>query len=227
MTKTKNSYFHLPDKWQNLLQDELQKPYLKRLLAFLENEPKVLPKQPDLFRALQLVGPDEVKVVILGQDPYHGENQANGLAFSVNPGMIIPPSLKNIYVELRKDVGSNYVKLHNGDLTSWAKQGVVLLNTTLTVAPGSPGSHYGRGWETLTDRIIEAIAKHESHKVFVLWGKKAQEKAGLIQDQGRNYSILQAPHPSPFSARTGFFGSRPFSKCNTDLIRHGIKPIDW
>lgn len=228
MTKTKNSYFHLPEKWQQLLKDELKKPYLKSLQAFLENEPLVYPNPPNAaLRALQLVGPDNVKVVILGQDPYHGVGQANGLAFSVNEGILIPPSLKNICVELHKDVGSNSVYIHKGDLTHWAEQGVMLLNTTLTVAPELPGSHFGKGWETLTDKIIEVIAKSESYKVFILWGKKAQEKASIIQDQGRNYSILQAPHPSPFSASTGFFGSRPFSKANAFLIRRGIKPIHW
>ena len=181
------------------------------------------PPKKDIYKALELTPIDTVKVVILGQDPYHGEGEANGLAFSVNKGIKLPPSLKNIYKELNDDLG---IEIPNhGDLTKWAKQGVLLLNSVLTVQKDKPGSHRNMGWEEYTDGIIERISKEKKNVVFILWGKYAESKKELIDES--KHLILISPHPSPFSARKGFFKSKPFSKCNTYLKKNNITPIDW
>lgn len=181
------------------------------------------PKEEFVYRALELTPIDKVKVLILGQDPYHGENQANGLAFSVNKDTKLPPSLKNIYKELNSDLGIKTPT--HGDLTTWAKQGVLLLNSILTVEKDKPASHRKLGWEEYTDRIIKQISKERENIVFILWGKYAESKIDLI-DTNRHL-IISSPHPSPFSARKGFFGSKPFSKTNNYLKEKGIKEIDW
>jgi uracil-DNA glycosylase len=181
------------------------------------------PSKKDIFKALELTPFDKVKVVILGQDPYHGKDEANGLAFSVNRDIKIPPSLKNIYKELNSDLG---IPIPNhGDLTNWSKQGVLLLNSILTVEPDKPASHRKIGWEEYTDSIIKEINDKKENIVFILWGKYAQEKGKYI-DRDR-HMVIESPHPSPFSARKGFFGSKPFSKCNTYLKGKGIEEIDW
>lgn len=181
------------------------------------------PKQELVFRALELTPIENVKVLILGQDPYHGENQANGLAFSVNKDIKLPPSLKNIYKELNSDLGME-IPTH-GDLTSWAKQGVLLLNSILTVEKDKPASHRKLGWEEYTDSIIKQISKEKKNIIFILWGKYAESKRDLIDS--KKHLIIISPHPSPFSARKGFFGSKPFSRTNAYLKQHGIKEIDW
>lgn len=181
------------------------------------------PSTKDIFKALKLTPFKDIKVVILGQDPYHGKGEANGLAFSVNKGIRIPPSLRNIYKELNDDLG---IEIPNhGDLTFWSEQGVLLLNSILTVKPDSPASHRKIGWEEYTDSIVQTINKEKENIVFILWGKYAQEKGTYI-DKGKHL-VIKSPHPSPFSARTGFFGSKPFSKCNTYLKKNQIGEIDW
>lgn len=175
-----------------------------------------------MFRAFALTPYDQVRVVILGQDPYHGPGQAHGLAFSVPPGLIYPPSLRNVYAELEADLG---VSCSSGDLASWAEQGVLLLNTTLTVRQGEAGSHQGRGWERFTNAVIQALDRRERPMVFVLWGKAAQVKAGFIDST--RHKVLQAAHPSPLSATHGFFGSRPFSQANEALQQWGVPPVVW
>jgi uracil-DNA glycosylase len=181
------------------------------------------PPKSQLFRSLELTPLDKVKVVILGQDPYHGIGQANGLAFSVNRGVKIPPSLRNIYKELEADIG---IKAPNhGDLTEWAKQGVLLLNSILTVEKGKPGSHKKLGWEQYTDSIIKQISDEREHIVFILWGKYAQSKEPLINNT--KHLIIKSPHPSPFSARKGFFGSKPFSRTDQYLKGNNQKEINW
>ncbi len=181
------------------------------------------PQKRALFRALELTPLEKVKAVILGQDPYHGENQANGLSFSVNKGMKLPPSLRNILKELHSDI---HVKIPtHGDLSHWSKQGVLLLNSVLTVEKGKPGSHRDIGWQEYTDEIIAEISVKKKHVVFILWGKYAENKIPLINQD--KHLIISSPHPSPFSASKGFFGSKPFSKCNNWLAEKGIEPIDW
>ena len=184
---------------------------------------KIHPDMYHIYEALELTPYEEVKVVILGQDPYHGENQAHGLSFSVQPGVKIPPSLRNIYKELYDDLG--IAPVQHGNLVSWAKQGVLLLNTVLTVREGQAYSHRGKGWERLTDTIIEKLNEREKPIVFILWGKPAQEKIKMI-DKSRHI-IITSPHPSPLSASRGFFGSKPFSKTNDALLALGEEPIDW
>jgi uracil-DNA glycosylase len=216
----------LEPSWQKALKDELKQPYFVALTALLEtartNE-SVFPAPEAVFKALDLCPLAEVKVVILGQDPYHGEGQAHGLAFSVPEGIKIPPSLKNIYNELESDL--NITPRTTGNLENWAKQGVLLLNATLTVLPGQPGSHQGLGWEIFTDTIIKTVSAQKEHVIFLLWGKYAQAKVELI-DQSKHL-VLVAPHPSPFSAYTGFFGCKHFSKTNEYLKAHNHTPIDW
>ena len=190
-------------------------------VAYSSND--IFPLRKDLYRALQLSPLNTVKVVIIGQDPYHGTNQANGLAFSVNKGIKIPPSLRNIYKELEDDLGIDTPK--HGDLTEWAKQGVLLLNSVLTVQKDTPGSHRSLGWEEYTDSVIKEISLQKENLVFILWGKYAEQKRELIDE--KKHLLIISPHPSPFSARRGFFGSKPFSKTNTYLREHGISPIDW
>lgn len=211
--------------WNSTLESEFEKPYFKELVKFLATEDQkytIYPPQEKIFSAFQHTAFNAIKVVIIGQDPYHGKGQANGLAFSVTGGIKLPPSLKNIFKELKNDTG---IDNRNGDLTHWAKQGVFLLNATLTVRESSPGSHQQKGWEQFTDTIIKMINEKRSDVVFLLWGKFAQEKANLI-DPKKHY-ILKAPHPSPFSAHQGFFGCKHFSMTNEYLRIHNKGTIDW
>jgi uracil-DNA glycosylase len=214
--------------WLPALQNEFQKPYMLRLNQFLAQEKQqetiVYPTPSDVFNAFNLTPFHEVKVVILGQDPYHGANQAHGLSFSVQKGVAVPPSLKNIYKELQEDITGFNIPSH-GDLSSWANQGVLLLNATLTVRANEPGSHQKMGWEQFTDNAIEALSSEKSGLVFMLWGKYAQAKASLIDSS--KHLILMAAHPSPFSANNGFFGCKHFSKANAYLLSKGKKPINW
>jgi uracil-DNA glycosylase len=214
--------------WLAVLEQEFEKDYMKSLKAFLQDEKQngklVYPKGADIFNALNTTPFDEVKVVILGQDPYHGTGQAHGLSFSVQKGIATPPSLKNIYKELETDI-EGFKAPNHGNLTHWASQGVLLLNATLTVRASEAGSHQNRGWEIFTDEIIKALSEKRKHIVFLLWGKYAQQKATLI-DEKKHY-VLTAAHPSPFSAYNGFFGSKHFSKANQLLIQNNLTPIDW
>ena len=214
------------NSWQTILTDEFEKEYYQKLRNFLKKEyttQKIHPDMYHIYEALELTPYEKVKVVILGQDPYHGVNQAHGLSFSVQPGVKIPPSLNNIYKELQSDLGISPVK--HGNLVSWAKQGVLLLNTVLTVREGQAYSHRGKGWEILTDKIIGKLNEREKPIVFILWGKPAQEKMKMI-DKSRHI-ILTSAHPSPLSAHRGFLGSKPFSKTNDALMALGETPIDW
>lgn len=216
----------LPQDWQERLATSFAQPYCQELQQFLAKEYQeytVYPERSHIFQALQLTPYQEVKVVILGQDPYHGPNQAHGLAFSVQPGVKIPPSLRNIYQELSADL--QIAPPNDGYLVPWAKQGVFLLNTVLTVRAGEANSHHGQGWERLTDTIIETLNQREKPMIFVLWGKPAQKKIPLINSD--KHLILTAPHPSPLSAYRGFFGSKPFSAINDALTRMGEMPIKW
>lgn len=217
----------LPPRWRDALAAELDQPYLATLDAFLAAEQargeRVFPPEADRFAALTLTPPDAVKVVILGQDPYHGEGQAHGLSFSVPQGVRIPPSLRNIYKELAADLG--IAPVVHGHLRHWAEQGVLLLNATLTVRSGAAASHAGRGWERLTDAIVRVVDAGPEPVVFLLWGAHAQRKAAFV-DASRHL-VLRSVHPSPLSARGGFFGSRPFSQANAFLESHGRVPIDW
>lgn len=214
--------------WLAVLDQEFEKDYMKSLKSFLQQEKEtgalVYPKGADIFNALNTTPFDEVKVVILGQDPYHGVGQAHGLSFSVQRGVTVPPSLKNIYKELETDV-EGFKTPNHGNLTYWAEQGVLLLNATLTVRATEAGSHQNRGWEIFTDEVIKSLSDKRTHIVFLLWGKYAQQKVALI-DQTKHY-VLTAAHPSPFSAYNGFFGSKHFSKANQLLIQNNLKPIDW
>ncbi|GCF94426.1 uracil-DNA glycosylase [Enterococcus florum] len=214
------------NSWQEVLQEEFQKEYYLQLREFLKTEYRTQRIHPDMFHifeALELTPYEKVEVVILGQDPYHGVNQAHGLSFSVQPGVAIPPSLRNIYKELHSDLGIPPVS--HGNLNSWAKQGVLLLNTVLTVREGQAYSHRGKGWEQLTDVIIQKLNEREKPIVFILWGKPAQEKIKMIDTS--KHAIIKSVHPSPLSASRGFLGSRPFSKTNEILESWGEKPIHW
>lgn len=216
----------LKNDWAALLADEFEKPYYLQLRDFLKREYQqqtVYPDMYDIFNALHLTSYREAKVVILGQDPYHGPGQAHGLSFSVKPGVATPPSLQNIYKELKSDLGCTIPQ--HGYLVEWAKQGVLLLNTVLTVRGGTPNSHKGRGWEQFTDRVIRVLNDREAPLVFILWGRHAQEKASFIDTQ--KHMVIQSPHPSPFSANRGFFGSRPFSRTNRFLREQGMAEINW
>ena len=216
----------LDNDWDELLVDEFKKPYYLELREFLKEEytTKVIyPNMYNIFEALKHTSYKDTKVLILGQDPYHGENQAHGLAFSVQPNVAIPPSLLNIYKELKNDVGC-FIP-NNGYLIPWADQGVLLLNTALTVRAHEANSHKGKGWEVFTDRIIKLLNDRNDPVIFALWGANARKKKELI-DSSRHY-ILEAPHPSPLSASRGFFGCRHFSKINEILISIGKTPIDW
>lgn len=216
----------LHNDWQEILAPEFQKPYYLQLREFLKQEyatQKIHPDMYHIFEALELTPFHAVKVVILGQDPYHGYNQAHGLSFSVQPGVKVPPSLRNIYQELQSDL--EIPSVAHGNLTSWAKQGVLLLNTVLTVREGQAYSHRGHGWEQLTDVIIEKLNARTQPIVFILWGRPAQEKIKMIDTT--KHAIIKSPHPSPLSAHRGFFGSRPFSKTNQILQDWGEAPIDW
>lgn len=219
----------IPAGWRSLLAEETSKPYYQALHKFLARERKrraVFPPEGDVFAALALTPFKRVKVVLLGQDPYHREGQAHGLCFSVRPGVAPPRSLVNILKELERDLRIS--PPNNGYLASWARQGVLMLNAVLTVRAGEPGSHRGKGWETFTDAIIRRVSARDDPAVFALWGREARkkaEKAGLI-DGSRN-AIVLAPHPSPASARNGFLGSRPFSRINKALRELGRPEIDW
>lgn len=211
--------------WDIVLKEEYEKNYFKNIAMFINKEYKekiVYPPKRDILRALKLTDYNDVKVVILGQDPYHGKNEANGLSFSVNEGIKLPPSLKNIYKELYDDLG---ITKTTGDLTSWANQGVLLLNSVLTVLKDTPTSHSKIGWQEYTDAIIKKLNEREKPIVFILWGNYARSKKNLITNK-RHY-IIESPHPSPFSANSGFFGSRPFSKTNEFLKKNNIKEIEW
>ena len=212
--------------WKRVLRDEFEKPYFPKLKAFLLKEKErhtVYPAGPNIFNAFNTTPFERVKVVILGQDPYHGPNQAHGLAFSVQDGVPFPPSLMNIFKELQEDVGCEMPR--SGNLTHWAEQGVFLLNTVLTVRAGEAHSHKEQGWEAFTDAVIRTVSEQREHVVFILWGRPAQSKALMID--ASKHLVLRAPHPSPLSAYRGFFGSKPFSKTNAYLSEHGIDPIDW
>ena len=216
----------LDNDWDELLVDEFKKPYYLELREFLKEEYRtkvIYPNMYNIFEALKHTSYKDTKVLILGQDPYHGENQAHGLAFSVQPNVAIPPSLLNMYKELKNDIGC-FIP-NNGYLIPWADQGVLLLNTALTVRAHEANSHKGKGWEVFTDRIIKLLNDRNDPVIFVLWGANARKKKELI-DSSRHY-ILEAPHPSPLSASRGFFGCRHFSKINKILISIGKTPIDW
>lgn len=216
----------LGNDWDGLLEDEFHKEYYLRLREFLKKEyfsTTVYPPMNDIFNALRYTPYASVRVVILGQDPYHGKGQAHGLCFSVKEGTPPPPSLKNIFKELESDLGIKAPAC--GELVGWARQGVLLLNTTLTVREGLPQSHKGMGWEILTDRIIELVAEKDEPVVFMLWGSNARAKKALIKS--KRHLILECAHPSPLSAYNGFFGCRHFSKANSFLISNGQTPIKW
>lgn len=244
---------NLPPSWKNALQlgadsaivDELQKPYFIQLIRNIEheysqNQQQIFPYQENILKALKETPFDDVKVVILGQDPYHGTDsqgtpQATGLAFSVPVGMRLPPSLQNIFREISSDVGNSHSRVEphtgtrkpNGDLTRWSKQGVLLLNSTLTVESSKPGSHQKIGWEQFTDRIIQVISGRRQNIIFILWGNHAREKASRIHIDSNKHLVLEAAHPSPLSAHRGFFGCKHFSKANDYLKSKGLEPIDW
>lgn len=212
--------------WDQLLAPEFAKPYYQKLRAVLAREYKtqtVYPDMHDIYNALRYTPYAQVKAVILGQDPYHGAGQAHGLCFSVRPGIQPPPSLKNIFLELQAELG--IAPSAQGDLTPWARQGVLLLNTSLTVRAGQPNSHRGLGWEQLTDRIIQLLNVREKPMVFLLWGANARQKQALITNPA--HLILTCAHPSPYSAANGFFGCGHFKACNDFLAAHGMEPIDW
>ncbi len=213
------------NEWDALLKEEFEKDYYKQLEAFLAEEyetQKIYPPREDIFNALKYTSFSDVKIVILGQDPYHGEGQAHGMSFSVRPGIPMPPSLLNIFKELHDDIGIFCPK--TGYLVPYAREGVLLMNTVLTVREGQPNSHKGKGWEILTDRIISLLGQRETPLVFLLWGANARKKKELI---GPQHLVLECAHPSPLSAYRGFFGCQHFSKANEFLYRHGIEPVDW
>lgn len=212
--------------FKEIIEEESKKEYFKELQSFVNEEYKnktVFPERKNIFVSLETTPYDKVKVVIIGQDPYHGEGEAHGLSFSVNPGIKIPPSLKNIYKELNSEYGC-YIP-NNGYLKKWAEQGVLLLNAVLTVEKDKPASHQGKGWETFTDRIIEEIDKKDEPVVFLLWGNFAKSKKTLLNNS--KHLVLESAHPSPFSARNGFFGNNHFKLTNEYLIKNGVEPIDW
>jgi uracil-DNA glycosylase len=212
--------------WKDLLSDEFEKEYFQQLVEFIKHEymtQTIYPKGKDIFKAFDFCPVDKVKVVILGQDPYHGKGQAHGLCFSVPEGIRIPPSLLNIYKELKTDVGKE-IPL-SGNLEHWSDQGVLLLNATLTVRAGQAGSHQNKGWETFTDAVIEKLSRQKEHLVFMLWGAYAQNK-GQVIDKGKHY-VLESPHPSPFSANRGFFGNKHFSLTNEYLRSKALSTINW
>ncbi|MDD2680630.1 MAG: uracil-DNA glycosylase [Patescibacteria group bacterium] len=212
--------------WQAKLSTEFEQDYFKSLREFVRSEyltQIIYPRPENLFKAFELCPFNEMKLVILGQDPYHGPKQSHGLAFSVEAGVSIPPSLLNIFKELKNDL--NIIRDSGGDLSSWAKQGVLLLNATLTVRAGQAGSHQGHGWETFTDKVIQILSQQKNNLVFILWGAYAQSKAELIDSS--KHLIIKSVHPSPLSAYRGFFGSKPFSRANNYLKANKITEIDW
>ena len=216
----------IENDWLPALSEEFKKPYYKSLFQFVKTEYNtavIFPPADDIFNAFHLTPLGQVKVVIIGQDPYHEPGQAHGLCFSVKPGVDIPPSLENIYKELHDDLGC-YIP-NNGYLVKWAEQGVLMMNTVLTVRAHRANSHHGQGWEQFTDAAIRALNEQDRPIVFILWGKPAQAKQAMLNNP--NHLILTAPHPSPLSAYRGFFGSKPFSKTNAFLQARGVEPIDW
>lgn len=225
--QTQDDAIKLIDSWKKWLLPEFSKPYMQTLKAFLQQEKAagkiIYPPGPNIFNALNTTPFEQVKVVILGQDPYHGPKQAHGLCFSVQPGVPAPPSLQNIFKELRSDLG--ITPPNHGCLQAWATQGVLLLNSVLTVEAGKAASHQGRGWEQFTDKVIEAINTQKTHVVFMLWGSYAQRKGQFVDT--RKHCVLQSTHPSPLSAYRGFIGCRHFSKANAYLKAQGLMPIDW
>lgn len=225
--KIQNSEIKLPNSWLRYLKDEFSREYMLNLRLFLNEEKRIgkiiYPKGSEIFNAFNNTDINNVKVVIIGQDPYHGEGQAHGLSFSVRKGVQLPPSLMNIYKELEQEFEC---KMPNcGDLTNWAKQGVLLLNATLTVEKARAGSHQGKGWEEFTDKVIRAVNENCDNVVFLLWGSYAQKKGSFIDKN--KHLVLQAPHPSPLSAYRGFLGCGHFKKANEYLTSHGKQPIDW
>ena len=218
----------IEESWRRQLQEEFDKPYFEHLVGFVKEEYArytVFPPGSRIFHAYNTCPFEKVKVVVLGQDPYHEPGQANGLAFSVNPGVKLPPSLRNIFAELQSDC--DITPPDSGDLTAWAKQGVFLLNSSLTVEAGKAASHKDFGWQTFTDAVVQRLAALPQPVAFVLWGAHAQKKAVIAARSPYPRLVLQAPHPSPLSAYRGFFGSRPFSQINAFLAQHGQKQIDW
>ena len=214
------------NSWDTILKDEFDKEYFKELMKFIKEEYKtktIYPKQNEVFNAFRYTSFENLKVVILGQDPYHGPNQAEGLSFSVSNEVLKPPSLKNIFKELESDLGIQFPEVNS--LKPWAKEGVLLLNAVLTVQEHMPTSHKDKGWETFTDNVIKVINEKKEPVVFILWGSYARNKKVYITNP--NHYIIESPHPSPFSARTGFFGSKPFSKTNEFLKSKGIQEINW
>jgi uracil-DNA glycosylase len=212
--------------WNPILRGELDKPYWQELQQFVAAERRratIYPPHDEVFAALHLTSYESTRVMILGQDPYHGPQQAHGLCFSVRRGVRIPPSLANIHRELHDDVGVPIPD--HGNLEAWARQGVLLLNATLTVRAGQAASHQGKGWETFTDEVIRTVGSKPDHVVFILWGSSARKKQALIDRQ--RHTIIESTHPSPLSAHNGFFGSKPFSRTNEALVAHGQQPIDW
>ena len=220
----------IPATWQPILAEETEKPYYHKLQAFLDEERRthtVFPPELEVFTALATTPYERVSVLLLGQDPYHDDNQAHGLCFSVCPGIKPPPSLVNMFKELRDDLGCRIP--NNGYLLRWAEQGILMLNAVLTVRAHEANSHKGKGWETFTDAVIRLVNARPEPVVFLLWGSHAQKKAAFVDsiDKGGRHLVLKSPHPSPLSAHNGFFGSRPFSKINAFLESRGQKPIDW
>lgn len=216
----------LPVEWRELLAEEFDKEYFGELMSFVEQQSlchTLYPPREQIFSAFRACPPSEVKVVIIGQDPYHGEGQANGMAFSVGEGVKLPPSLRNILREVREDIGDTICT--SGDLTQWAEQGVLLINAVLTVRSGEAASHAGRGWEHFTDSVIEALARSRQSVVYMLWGSHAQRKGALV-DRASN-CVLESVHPSPLAAYRGFFGCKHFSKANAYLESCGLKMINW
>lgn len=222
-----STVLRLEESWKQRLHSEFDSERMKKLKHFLAEEMKkgktIFPKGPEFFAALNLTPFEKVKVVILGQDPYHGPGQAHGLSFSVREDVRFPPSLQNIFKELHSDLGVAIPK--SGNLEAWAQQGVLLLNSVLTVESGMAASHQKKGWEEFTDKIIQVLNEEKQHLVFILWGSYAQKKAQFVDR--KKHLVIESVHPSPLSSHRGFFGSKPFSKCNAYLEAHGIKPIHW
>ena len=217
----------IAQSWQPVLADEFEKLYFQKLIAFVKGEyatATVYPAGSQIFHAFDATPFDQVRVVILGQDPYHGRGQAHGLSFSVQDGQRTPPSLVNIFKELQADIPGTAVAT-NGNLDRWAQQGVLLLNATLTVRAGEPASHQKRGWEEFTDAVIRKVSAERPHVVFILWGAYAGKKSELIDE--RKHLVIKSVHPSPFAADKGFFGSKPFSKANAWLVEHRLAPLKW
>lgn len=216
---------YINKEWDNILKDEYEKDYFKQLNLFIEEEYNnniIYPNKDNIYNALKLISFDDIKVVILGQDPYHREKEAHGLAFSVQEGIKLPPSLVNIFKELDSDLG---IKRNKGNLEDWAKEGVLLLNTVLTVRKDNPNSHKNKGWEKFTDSVIKVLNDKDDSIVFILWGNNAKNKKIFINNP--KHLIIESTHPSPFSCHSGFFGSKPFSKTNDFLVKNSKKPINW